>query len=214
MILVLIKTLILFATMFFTMKMMGKRYIAQLELYEFVVSIMVAELATLPLEDTSIPLTYGIVCILTILFIEFILSQIKLKNISLRNFFGNTSLLLIRNGNFIIENLEKEKLTINDVLEQLRTSGNYDLKEVAFALLETNGQITVIPKDQNNNEVYLPTSLIIDGEINSAGLKFINRNLDWLNKQLKENKINSKDDVFYAYTDSKGVFQYQLNNQN
>ena len=208
MIIVLIRTLVLFIVMFFTMKMMGKRYIAQLEPYEFVVSIMIAELATLPLEDTSIPLLYGIICILTILFIEFILLQ--LKNIQLRKFFGGTSIILIENGKFIKKNLEQEKLTINDVLEQLRVNGNYEISQIAFALLESNGKITVIPKDQNNQTVYLPTSLIIDGQINKQGLKFINRNMDWLNKQLKQNKIQSHEEIFYAYTDTQGNFQYQL----
>ena len=212
MIIVLIRTIIIFFTMFFTMKMMGKRYIAQLEPYEFVVAIMIAELATLPLEDTSIPLIYGIICILTILIIEFILSQIQLRNIFLRKFFGSSAIVLIKNGKFIIENLKKEKLTINDVLEQLRSNGSYELSSVAFALLESNGKITIIPNNQNNEKIYLPTSLIIDGEINYNGLKYINRNLDWLNKQLKENKIKSLEDIFYAYTDSNGIFKYQLNN--
>src|SRR5699024_6096264 len=141
MIIVLIRTLVLFIIMFFTMKMMGKRYIAQLEPYEFVVSIMIAELATLPLEDTSIPLLYGAICILTILFIEFILSQLQLKNIPLRKFFGGTSIILIENGKFIKKNLEQEKLTINDILEELRSNGNYELEKIAFALLESNGKI-------------------------------------------------------------------------
>ena len=211
MIIVLIRTLVLFIIMFFTMKMMGKRYIAQLEPYEFVVSIMIAELATLPLEDTSIPLLYGAICILTILFIEFILSQLQLKNIPLRKFFGGTSIILIENGKFIKKNLEQEKLTINDILEELRSNGNYELEKIAFALLESNGKITVIPKDTNNQKVYLPTSIIIDGEIDKNGLKYINRNTDWLEKQLKKHKIKSTKDIFYAYTDSQGVFQYQLN---
>ncbi len=211
MIIVLIRTLVLFIVMFFALKMMGKRYVAQLEPYEFVVSIMIAELATLPLEDTSIPLIYGVICILTILFIEFILSQLQLKNILLRKFFGGVSIILIENGKFIKKNLEKEKLTINDVLEQLRANGNYEISQIAFALLESNGEITVIPKDPNNQNLCLPTSLIIDGEISTQGLKFINRNIDWLNKQLKNSKINSYKDVFYAYTDTQGNFQYQLN---
>ena len=90
------------------MKMMGKRYIAQLEPYEFVVSIMIAELATLPLEDVSIPLLYGIICIFTILFIEFIISQIQLKNIKLRKLFGGKSVILVKDGKFIKENLKNE----------------------------------------------------------------------------------------------------------
>ena len=211
MIIVLIRTLVLFIIMFFTMKMMGKRYIAQLEPYEFVVSIMIAELATLPLEDTSIPLLYGAICILTILFIEFILSQLQLKNIPLRKFFGGTSIILIENGKFIKKNLEQEKLTINDILEELRSNGNYELEKIAFALLESNGKITVIPKNTNNQKVYLPTSIIIDGEIDKNGLKYINRNTDWLEKQLKKHKIKATKDIFYAYTDAQGVFQYQLN---
>ncbi len=212
MIIVLIRTLILFIVIFFTMKIMGKRYIAQLEPYEFAVSIMIAELATLPLEDTSMPLIYGVICIFTILFIELILSQLKLKNISLRKFFGGMSTILIQNGKFIKENLSQEKLTINDVLEQIRVCGNYDLSQIAFAILESNGQVTVIPKP-NVGKIFLPTSIIIDGEIDKAGLKYINKNLDWLNKQLKENKINHIEDVLYAYTDTNGIFQYQLSKE-
>lgn len=210
MFIVLIRTIILFIVMFFTMKMMGKRYIAQLEPYEFVVSIMIAELATLPLEDTTIPLLYGVVCIFTILFIEFIVSQLQLKRVSLRRFFGGQIVLLIRNGKFIKENLDKEKLTINDVLEQIRASGNYDLAQIAYGILESNGQISVIPKDNQNQQVSMPTSIIIDGEIIFEGLKFINRNEDWLNKQLKQNNIDSPKEIFYAYTDTNGNFVYQV----
>lgn len=212
MLIVLVRTLILFIIIFFTMKIMGKRYVAQLEPYEFAVSIMIAELATLPLEDTSMPLIYGVICIFTILFIEFILSQLKLKNILLRKFFGGVSIILIQNGKFIKENLKQEKLTINDVLEQIRVSGNYELSDVSFAILESNGQITVIPKNQNQ-KIFLPTSVIIDGEIDRDGLKYINRNEAWLDKKLKENKIKHIKDIFYAYTDSNGDFKYQLNKE-
>ena len=210
MLIVLSRTIIIFVVMFFTMKMMGKRYIAQLEPYEFVVSIMIAELATLPLEDVSIPLLYGIICIFTILFIEFIISQIQLKNIKLRKLFGGKSVILVKDGKFIKENLKNEKLTINDVLEDLRSGGNYDLSKIGFAILERSGKIAVIPKNNENEKVYLPTSIIIDGEIVKEGLKYINRNNDWLMKQLKENKIKSPNYVLYAYTDSNGTFKYQL----
>lgn len=210
MIIVLIRTLIIFITMFFAMKIMGKRYIAQLEPYEFVISIMIAELATLPLEDTSIPLIYGAICILTILFIEFVLSQLQLKNIPIRKFLDGKSVILIKNGKFIKNNLKNEKLTINDVISEARASGNYDISKIAFAILEKNGKISIIPT-KNNQKIYLPTSLIIDGEIDKNGLKYINRNLDWLEKQLKKYKIKSEKDILYAYTDDKGEFQFQLN---
>src|SRR5699024_1757111 len=104
--------------------------------------------------------------------------------------------ILIENGKFIKKNLEQEKLTINDILEELRSNGNYELEKIAFALLESNGKITVIPKDTNNQKVYLPTSIIIDGEIDKNGLKYINRNTDWLEKQLKKHKIKSTKDIF------------------
>lgn len=210
MIILLIRTLIIFITMFFAMKIMGKRYIAQLEPYEFVISIMIAEIATLPLEDPSIPLIYGAICILTILFIEFVLSKLQLKNILLRKFLGGKSIVLIKNGNFIRENLKNENLTINDVISEIRASGNYDISKIAFAILERNGKISIIPST-DNKKTYMPTSLIIDGEIDRDGLKYINRNLDWLEKQFKKHKIKSKNDILYAYTDDKGDFQFQLN---
>ena len=153
---------------------------------------------------------YGIICIFTILFIEFIISQIQLKNIKLRKLFGGKSVILVKDGKFIKENLKNEKLTINDVLEDLRSGGNYDLSKIGFAILERSGKIAVIPKNNENEKVYLPTSIIIDGEIVKEGLKYINRNNDWLMKQLKENKIKSPKDVLYAYTDSNGTFKYQL----
>ena len=106
--------------------------------------------------------------------------------------------------------MKNEKLTINDVLEDLRSGGNYDLSKIGFAILERSGKIAVIPKNNENEKVYLPTSIIIDGEIVKEGLKYINRNNDWLMKQLKENKIKSPKDVLYAYTDSNGTFKYQL----
>lgn len=212
MIIVLIRTLILFTTIFLTMKSMGKRYIAQLEPHEFVVSVMIAELATIPLEDTSIPLFYGIVCILSILILEIILTQFQLKSMKIRKALNGTSVLLIENGKFLKENLKKEKLTINDVLEEIRYGGYYDISKIAFAILENNGKISVIPEDKNN-KLMLPTSLVIDGEILEEGLKYINRNRDWLNKQLKENNIKSLKQIFYAYTDDKGDFKFQLDTE-
>jgi len=120
------------------------------------------------------------------------------------------SVILVKDGKFIKENLKNEKLTINDVLEDLRSGGNYDLSKIGFAILERSGKIAVIQKNNENEKVYLPTSIIIDGEIVKEGLKYINRNNDWLMKQLKENKIKSPKDVLYAYTDSNGTFKYQL----
>lgn len=213
MLIVLIRTIILFIVMFFTMKLIGKKYIAQLEPYELVVSIMIAELATLPLEDKSIPLIYGIICILTILFIEFILSQFQLKSLKIRKVLGGGSIVLIENGKFIPKNLAEENLTINDVIEELRTNGQYDISKIGYAILESNGKIGVIPKE-NNIMPHLPTSIILDGEIDNNSLQYLKKDISWLNSKLESQNINSYKDIFYAYMDTNGNFNYQIKKEN
>ena len=170
---------------------------------------MIGEIATIALQDTSIPIIYSIVSIVSVVFLEVILSYLQMLSLTFRKFIDGSPIIIIQNGKFIMKALKKEKLTINDVLESLRSNGDFDLSQIQYAILECNGKVSVIPKGQSNPPK-IPVSLIIDGEISRDGLKIAQKDINWLLNKLRESKIHSQKEVAYAYLDTNSKFNYQL----
>lgn len=221
MLIVLVRTIILYFTVVLTMRLMGKRQIGQLQPFELAITIMISELASLPMQDTRIPLIHGLIPIITLVILETILSLIQLKSEKSRSILCGKPSILIKSGKIDIEQLKSQKLNINDLLEELRLKDFYNIDDIEYAILETSGQLSVFPKaeldyvtkaDMNIKcqKEQLPITLISDGIINKENLKLINKNETWLDKQLKKNNISKASDVFIAILDSKGKFFYQL----
>jgi uncharacterized membrane protein YcaP (DUF421 family) len=171
-----VRTLILYIIVIVVMRMMGKRQIGQLQPFELVVAIMISELAAVPMQDTRIPLINGIVPILTLLLAQIALSFISLKSTKARALICGKPSILINNGRINESVLRNEMYTLNDLLEQLRSKDVANIADVEFAILETNGQLSVIPKSQKRpvtpkdlniptNYEGLPLDLIIDGDV-------------------------------------------------
>jgi len=218
---VVIRTLLLYAIVVVAMRIMGKRQIGELQPFELAIAIMISELAAVPMQNTGIPLINGIIPIVTLLFAQFLLSFISLKSIRARGIICGKPSILIENGKILESNLRKEMYTLNDLIEQLRIKNVYNIADVEFAILETNGQLSVIQKSQKRPVMPedlkiptayegLPTDLIIDGRIMSENLKHINRDQTWLKNELKKLGINNIHDVFFASLDSSGKIFYQL----
>lgn len=227
MFIVLIRTVILYLIVIVSMRLMGKKQIGQLEPFELAIAIMISELASLPMQDTRIPLIHGIIPIATLLVLQTILALIQLKSEKMRSILSGKPSILIKSGKIDISELKNEKFNINDLMEELRLQGYYDIEDIEYAILETSGQLSVIPKTELSNvtksdlnitakQDSLPVTLILNGRINKENLKIINKDETWINAQLKQNKIPSIKNVFLALMDSKGKFYYQCyeNNDN
>jgi uncharacterized membrane protein YcaP (DUF421 family) len=208
-----------------SMRLMGKKQIGQLEPFELAIAIMISELASLPMQDTRIPIMHGIIPIITLLVLQTILALIQIKSEKMRVILSGKPSILVRSGKIDIVELKKEKFNINDLMEELRLQGYYNIEDIEYAILETSGQLSIIPKTELSNvtksdlnivvsQDSLPVTLILNGRINKENLKIINKDENWIKAQLKQNKISSIKDVFLALMDSKGKFYYQCYGNN
>jgi uncharacterized membrane protein YcaP (DUF421 family) len=215
------RTLFLYLIVVVFMRIMGKRQIGQLQPFELVIAIMISELAALPMQNTGIPLLNGIIPILTLLFAQIALSFIGLKSTKARAVICGKPSILIQNGKVNEAELRKEMYTLNDLLEQLRIKDIHNIADVEFAILETNGQLSVIPKSQKRpvspEDLNIPTKyegvsldIIVDGEVSYENLKLANLDVDWLNNTLSKFGINNPKDVLLASLDSEGKLYYQV----
>lgn len=209
------RTLILYGVVIVTMRLMGKRQIGQIQPYELAVAIMISELAAVPMQNTGIPLVNGIIPILTLLIAQVTLSYMSLKSIRARAIICGRPSIIIQNGRINESVLRKEMYTLNDLLEHLRIKNIPSISDVEFAILETNGELSVIPKSQKRpitpEDMNLPTGyeglpldLIIDGNINQDNLSKTGRDKKWLEQELKKSGINNANDVLFASMDTSG----------
>jgi len=221
MILGIIRTIILFAVVVIGLRLMGKRQIGQLQPYELVIVIMLSALAAIPMENTGVPLASGLFPIFTLLVAEVALSYVSLKSERARGVICGTPSVLIENGKIIEKELARIRYNINDLLEQLRAKNVPNIADVEFAILETSGELSVIPKsqkrpivpaDMNLPTMYegLPITLIIDGYVFSKNLAKINLNEDWLKSELQKFGVNNFKEVLFASLDTEGKLFYQV----
>ncbi|SKA84235.1 Uncharacterized membrane protein YcaP, DUF421 family [Clostridium sp. USBA 49] len=215
------RTIILYFIVVFTMRIMGKRQIGEMQPFELVIAIMISELASMPMQDTRIPLSHGIIPIITLLLLQAVITLAELKSELARNIFSGKPSIVIKNGKLDIKELKNNRFNLNDLLEELRLQGYYNIEDIEYAILETSGQMSIIPKTNlepatkedlkiKYTQDKLPITLILDGKINTNNLKIIKKNKSWLMSELNKNNISSLDKVFIALIDSKGKFFYQL----
>lgn len=220
MLIVIVRTLILYALVVVAMRLMGKQQIGQLQPFELVITLMISELASIPMENTGVPLMNGITPILTLIFAQVLLSYISLKSDRARAIICGRPSVLIENGKIIEAELKKMRYNLSDLLEQLRAKDLPNVADVEFAILETNGNLSVIPKSdrrpvtpedlrlsvQKEGPAY---TLITDGRIVERNLSKSSYDLKWLEMKLQELGILSHKDVLLATVDSQGKFYCQ-----
>lgn len=220
MITVFIRTMILYFLITAGLRLMGKRQIGQLEPAELVLTMMISDLATVPMQDIGIPLLSGIIPILTLLCLSLLLSQLSLKSIAFRELICGQPSILIRDGVVQQSAMEKNRFTVNELLEQLRIQGISRIQDVKYAVLENSGQLSVLlrascqpPTAAQLNchvqdDVTLPIILINDGHVLSRGLAACGRDSAWLEKQLKARGFRSPSELFLLTVDEQGQLYY------
>lgn len=216
MLLTFIRTIILYIIVLIVMRFMGKREIGQLQPFELVISIMIADLATLPMAEPGIPITNGIIPILGLLVMHLTISVLNLKNVKIREIICGKPSVLIYRGRINEKNMRKERFTINELEERLRGNNVFNIGDVEYAILETSGQITVIQKPNKRNSIpedfgIMPEyegiayDLVVDGKVMKQNLEKLDKDYNWLVKQISAFGIKPEE-ALIATIDGKGNF--------
>ena len=193
MILSYIRTLALYLVLILSVRLMGKRQIGQMEASEFVVTMLVANLAAIPMQDSAIPLLSGLVPILTVLGSELVLSCLILKSLALRRLLCGRPVILIDNGKILRENLRRTRVTLDELTGQLRQKDVLDIRQVQYAILETDGHLSVFPFPEHlprsaGKEAQaqsLPVTIVADGCLYRENLGRAGKDSRWLEKTLE-----------------------------
>ena len=188
-----IRTLILYLLLILCVRMMGKRQIGQMEPSEFVVTMLVANLASIPMQDVDIPLYSGVVPIMTVLGAELVLSGISLMSVGFRRLLCGKPVILVEKGRILQSNLRSTRITLDELMGHLREKDILDIRTVQYAILETNGNLSVFPfqaeiapsaKDMGVQvkDRYLPITIIEDGHLFRENLRLAGKDEAWARK--------------------------------
>ncbi len=210
---VFIRSILLYFLIILSVRLMGKRQLGELQPSELVITILISNIATLPIEDPSIPMLMGIIPIFILMTMEIIMSNLTLKFKSLRKLISGSPKIIIRNGVLDQKIMKKLRYSIDDVMESLRAADVFDIREVQFAVVETTGNISVYQKFNSRNTtpemlgikgktLNPPQVIINDGKIDYGALNEAKIGLQWLHKTLNDNHIRLKD-VFLLASDSE-----------
>lgn len=201
-----LRTIILYSLVFFAVRLMGKRQIGEMQPSELVVTLMVSNIATMPMENTSIPVLAGAVPILTLVVIEIFLSYWMMHNTKVKNFISGNPVVIIDDGKIIQKSMRDLRFTVDDLLEDLRKSGVFDISTVRYAVMETDGTVSVLQKQENlpvtpgdlnvsSSSEDFCAAIIRDGELSETSLQLTEKNEQWLNRVLNSENLK-RDDIF------------------
>lgn len=202
------------------MRLMGKRQMVQLQPYELVIAIMIAELAVLPIGNLNIPLTHSFYPIAILAVLEILISALSLKSEKVRTLIAGRPTIVIENGHIRENVLRKLRYNLDELMGQLRNSGYSDVNDVEFAVLETSGEISVIPRSQSRpvspKDLKIPTEyegltvpLVLDGVIKFENLELCGLSYNWIASEVKASGLNDITDVFYAGLNTQGQLHIQ-----
>ena len=208
------RAILLYIFVLIIMRLMGKREIGQLQPFELAISIMIADLVTIPMADVGIPIFNGIIPILGLLLMHLLISILNIKSIKMREIICGKPRILIYRGKIDEEALRKERFTINELQERLRGNNVMNLADVEYAILETSGQVTVIQKPEKRNTIpedfnIIPEyegityDLVVDGRVMYKNLEKIGKNYQWLQRELAKLKVRPED-ALIVLIDGKG----------
>lgn len=210
-----VRTVILYFAILISMRIMGKRQLGEMEISEFIVAALIADLAATPLQDIGIPLLNGLVPIIIMFCFEIIIAGLNMRSVKLRKLTYGRPELIIRDGRIIREAMRKNRFTLDELMQELRAQGLTDTAQVEYAVLETNGQLSIILKsgDQpatasqmgvDGDDVSYAHIIINEGRILDNNLKLLGRDRRWLAGELKRQNFKSADEVYVLTLSENG----------
>lgn len=198
-----IRTLLLYLIVLFALRVMGKSELSKLSTFQLVVLIMIAELASIPIDTPSASLIKGSAAILTLMFLQVFISYMSIKSEKLKNFINGSPSLLIDKGMLNVKEMERLRITVNELFEQIRIAGTPSLSDVEYAVLEANGQLSVISKSQQEK---MPMIMVSDGTIYEQNLEKAGITYDTLLCMIEAKGIADPSDIFVAFYDGNRLF--------
>ena len=205
--LIVIRTMIVFLTLLVIMRLMGKRQIGEMQPYEFVITLIIAEIACIPMSDSSIPLSYGITAILTIYFLHQVVCLIDLAIPKAKVLFGGSPSIVINQNGIDATQLKKNNLDVSDLIESMRGAGYFSLDDVEYALYESNGKFSALAKQKENaygEGNSLPVLLIAEGKFNDKNLQLIGREKGYFLEKLRGQGFNELKNILVMTVDGTG----------
>lgn len=210
MLIIIIRTLILYLTVIISLRFMGKRQVGELQPAELVVAIMISDLATVPMQTVDMPLLGGIIPVLTLMIAEVFISFSGFKCKFIRRILSGDPSIVIYKGVINEKELERLRFSVSDLLEELRVNNCYNISDVEAAVLETSGKLSVISKSGDPTGSGLPCIVISDGSFNKGEVKRAGLTENEVMKKAKELGADDVKKIFLASVDAKGNFHIQL----
>ncbi len=218
------RSVISLIVLFFVTKLIGKKQVSELSLFDYVIGISIGNFTaemTMSLDHQYIN---GIVAIVSFGIVSYLVSITTIKSMHLRRFIIGVPTVIIEDGKILRESLKKTKLDVNDLLEQCRSQGYFDISEVSYAILEVNGKVSILPKSDyqvptlkdlniKGNKAYLSSNIIIDGNLMKNNLENTNKSLTWLNKELTKLGHTNYENILLATITNGTLKVYEKNNE-
>ena len=210
-----VRTVILYFAILISMRIMGKRQLGEMEISEFIVAALIADLAATPLQDIGIPLLNGLVPIIIMFCFEIIIAGLNMRSVKLRKLTYGRPEIIIRDGRIIREAMHKNRFTLDELMQELRAQGLTDTAQVEYAVLETNGQLSIILKSGDQpvtasqmgvvgDDVSYAHIIINEGRILDNNLELLGRDRRWLSNELKRQNLRSADEVYILTLSENG----------
>ena len=207
---IIFRTVLFYFLVVIAYKIMGKREVGELGVFDFIISMLISQLIAICIENYKDPIWFVIVPTLILVLFQIVFSFLSLKSNKFRDILDGKESVIISNGKLNFSEMKKQKYNLNDLLLQLRDKGIRTIEEVDYAILETNGKLSVFQKQDDNNNIF-PLPLVLDGVIEENNLKFINKTRKWLNNELSKKKINL-DNIFYAFYKDDEIYVIENDN--
>ncbi|MFD3260153.1 YetF domain-containing protein [Paenibacillus lentus] len=228
-----LRTMLMYFTAFAVMRIMGKREIGELSIFDLVISIMIAEIAVFAIEDMERPLYDGFVPMITLLLIQIVIALLSLRSRSIRFLFDGKPSVIIQNGQINREEMKRQRYNLDDLMMQLRANNIDNVADVEFAVLETSGQLSVmskspegssrgsaedrsVPQTSNSSVIpkiryeEIPLSLIMDGKVQDYNLEQIGKTRFWLKNQIQARGVKDFKEIFFCSIDHQGKLYINL----
>lgn len=212
-----IRSLVLYFVLLVAMRLMGKRQLGELQPFELAITLVASDLVCIPMADASIPILYGVIPVFSLFLVHILITKLATKSIKFRKFLNGKPIIIIEKGNILSDVMKELNLNIDDIMEALRGAGYFNPSEVEYAILETNGNLSVMPKSENRplcpddvglkaDEAQIPVAVIMEGE-------FVAENLSKLQGDVKEKVLRllsnlgvNRQDVLVALVAGDEVF--------
>ena len=204
---IIIRTLIILVFLIIGVRLMGKRTIAELQPYEFVITLAVADLACVPMQDISVPISYGLIPLIVLFIIHYLMTAVVSKSIKFRKFVNGKPMIIIDKDGINSECLTKLNMDVNDLISLIRQQGYFSIPEISYGILETNGKLSVMQNQNATPPQNVPMTLVVEGKLMRENMRKVNMTEERVQAIIRDRKMKIKDVVLMTSDDADFFIQ-------